>query len=85
VESFQEAHTTTVWQVVIGDIRRIVGVPHGCQCNSSDANRTNADDGRRSYVMHQTVVTLVSTHFHDNKIETSVATWMNPEIINDRD
>jgi hypothetical protein len=84
VESFQEAHTTAVRQIVVGDISRIVGVPHGCQCSSSDANRPNADDGRRPYVMHQTVVTLVSTHFHENKIETSVGTWVIPEMINNR-
>jgi hypothetical protein len=85
VDSFEEAHTAGVRQIVVGDIRRIVGIPHGSQCNSSDANRPNANDGRRAHVMYQTVVTLVSTHFHENKIETPVVgTWVNPEIINKR-
>jgi nitrogenase molybdenum-iron protein alpha/beta subunit len=84
VDSFEEAHIAAVRQVVVGDISRIVGIPHGSQCSSSDANRTNANDGRRPHVMYQTVVTLVSTHFHENKIETSVGTWVNPEIINSR-
>jgi hypothetical protein len=84
VDSFEEAHTAAVRQIVVGDISRIVGIPHGGQCNSSDTNRPNPNDWRRPHVMYQTVVTLVSTHFHENKIETSVGTWVNPEIFNSR-
>jgi hypothetical protein len=74
VNSLEEGHAATVWQIVVGDVSRIVGIPHGSQCSSSDANRSNSDDGRRAHVMHQTVVTLVSAHFHENKIETSIGT-----------
>jgi hypothetical protein len=84
VDSFEEGHAAAVRQVVVRDISRTVGIPHGSQCNSSDANRTNTNDRRRPHVMHQAVVTLVSTHFHENKIETPVDTWVNPEMMNKR-
>jgi hypothetical protein len=81
VDPFEEVHAATVWQIVVGDVSRIVGIPHGSQCSSSDANRANSDDGRRAHVMHQTVVTLVSAHLHDHEVETPVGTWVRPAVI----
>jgi hypothetical protein len=78
VYTLEESHVTGVWKIVVRKVSRIVGIPDSSQSRASDANRPNANDGWRADVVHQAVVTLVSTQFHEHKIETPVGARVSP-------